>query len=271
VGTALVAAVLVVIAELRWQGAGASGLLVAVTVVVTLGAVLVRSERSRVEAVARVAAAQERLRIAGDLHDLVGHGLSAIAVQSSTARMALEADDHLAVRASLTAVETSSRAAMREMRHMLGILHDGAVARVEPGRVRGPVSDVGLSDIGDLVENVRAGGLPVDFVVVGDGANTSPAVQQCAYRVAQEALTNAVKHAPDASVAVSLAATKQSLRLTVETVGGTTATDGSDSGGLGVDGIRRRVATVGGRAQIGSTARGFVVDVELPTHQVSSR
>ncbi len=86
---------------------------------------LVRSERGRVEAARGHAVVEERLRIAGDLHDLVGHGLSTIAVQSGTARVALDAGDEQAARAALTAVESTSRTAMREMRQLLAVLRDG--------------------------------------------------------------------------------------------------------------------------------------------------
>jgi signal transduction histidine kinase len=270
IGAALATGMLIVVTELRWEGSGASGLLVAVTVVVTLGAVLVRSERSRIDAVGRMAAAQERLRIAGELHDVVGHGLSAIAVQSSTARMALEVADHSTVRTSLVAVETSSRAAMREMRQMLGILREDAEVSTEPG-TGASRGDGGLTAIAELVDNVRAGGFAVDFVVCGDAAGTSAGVQQCAYRVVQEALTNAVKHAPGAHIAVRVAASEGALRLTVETVGGTPSTPGVDSGGLGLNGILRRVATAGGEAHIGPTPTGFLVEAELPKRRVSSR
>jgi signal transduction histidine kinase len=101
-----------------------SALLSLVTVIVALAAVLVRSERSRVETARGRAVAEERLRVASDLHDLVGHGLSAIAVQSSTARVALDAGAVQAARTALTAVESTSRTAMREMRQLLGVLRD---------------------------------------------------------------------------------------------------------------------------------------------------
>ena len=125
--------------------------------------------------------------------------------------------------------------------------------------------------IADLVENVRAGGFAVDLLVSADATDASSDVQHCAYRVAQEALTNAVKHAPGAHIAVRVAASEGALRLTVETVGGTPSTPGVDSGGLGLNGILRRVATAGGEAHIGPTPTGFLVEAELPMRRSSNR
>jgi signal transduction histidine kinase len=150
-----------------------SALLSLVTVIVVLAAVLVRSERSRAEAARGHAVAEERLRIAGDMHDLVGHGLSAIAVQSSTARVALDAGDEQAARAALTAVESTSRAAMREMRQLLGVLRDRS----------SNVSEPGLADIATLVGNVRAGGVAVTAELLPETGPAPPEVQLCAYRV----------------------------------------------------------------------------------------
>jgi signal transduction histidine kinase len=150
-----------------------SALLSLVTVIVVLAAVLVRSERSRAEAARGHAVAEERLRIAGDMHDLVGHGLSAIAVQSSTARVALDAGDEQAARAALTAVESTSRAAMREMRQLLGVLRDRS----------SKVSEPGLADIATLVGNVRAGGVAVTAELLPETGPAPPEVQLCAYRV----------------------------------------------------------------------------------------
>ena len=146
----------------------------AVTSVVALLGVLVRSERSRVEEAGRRATVEERLRIARDLHDLVGHGLSAVAVQSSTARMAIAAGDTATAERALAAVETSSRTAMREMRQMLHLLTDEVGVEVatatpvgpavggdgpatDPDPARPPVTGGGRHST--LVDNVRAGGV----------------------------------------------------------------------------------------------------------------
>jgi signal transduction histidine kinase len=183
-----------------------SALLSLVTVIMVLAAVLVRSERGRVEAARGQAVAEERLRIAGDLHDLVGHGLSTIAVQSSTARVALDAGDDQAARTALTAVESTSRTAMREMRQLLGVL------RETPGN--GPEAGApapGLADIATLVSNVRAGGVAVTADVSPGRGPVRAATQLCAYRIVQESLTNALKHAPGAIVTVQVTSAKEVL------------------------------------------------------------
>jgi signal transduction histidine kinase len=236
-----------------------SALLSLVTVIVVLTAVLVRSERSRAEAARGHAVAEERLRIAGDMHDLVGHGLSAIAVQSSTARVALDAGDEQAARAALTAVESTSRTAMREMRQLLGVLRDRS-SNVSETDAPPP----GLADIATLVGNVRAGGVAVTAELLPETGQAPPEVQLCAYRVIQEALTNAVKHAPGAIVTVRVTCEQGTLRVLVDSSGGIQPQQDAEGGGLGLAGIRARVAAAGGQSRIGATAHGWRVDAQLP-------
>ena len=127
------------VAQLVHPRSGGLVLVAAVTAVVALLGVLVRSERSRMEEAGRRATVEERLRIARDLHDLVGHGLSAVAVQSSTARMAIAAGDTATAERALTAVETTSRTAMREMREMLHLLSDEVRVDASPASPVAPV------------------------------------------------------------------------------------------------------------------------------------
>jgi len=279
--TAAATSLLVIAAELTRPGDGALALLVAITVLVLLAAVLVRSERSRVEAVGRRAATEERLRIARDLHDLVGHGLSTIAVQSSTARVALQSGDDAAAGTALTAVESSSRIALREMRQMLGVLMD--VDDAESSLDRPSQSDgvlprpaPGLDDVGPLVDNVRVGGVAVTMEQTGDWGNASPEVHLVVYRVVQEGLTNAVKHAPGSLVTVRLDATDGAGRVSVETVGtsavaGRASGSGAHGGGLGLDGLRTRVAAVSGEFACGPTDRGWIIEARMPLHEEGDR
>jgi len=278
--TAAATSVLVIGAELTRPGDGALALLVAITVLVLLSAVLVRSERGRVEAVGRRAAAEERLRIARDLHDLVGHGLSTIAVQSSTARMALQAGDEIAAGTALSAVESSSRIALREMRQMLGVLmdvDDAGSSRDKPGQPDGgPRPAPGLDDLGPMVDNVRAGGVAVTLVRAGDWGSASPGVQLVAYRVVQEGLTNAVKHAPGSLVSVRLDATDGAGRVSVETAGtsavaGRASGSGTHGGGLGLDGLRTRVAALSGEFACGPTDQGWLIEARVPLHEEGDR
>jgi signal transduction histidine kinase len=260
---------LVVVGELVSPGRGASVLLVSATVVVTLAGVLVRSERARLDAVRERAASEERLRIARDLHDLIGHGLGIVAVQSSTARMALDSGDTATARTAMSAVESSSRSAMREMRELLGVLRgigDAEIAENAEGDASRPPAP-GLADIASLVDNARLGGVAVTSENEGDFTDVPAAVQLCAYRVVQESLTNAIKHAAGAIVTVRVVGSEQMLRVVVETTGGTPAGEDVSSSGLGLVGIRTRVAAAGGRVRMGPTPSGWLVEAELPARE----
>jgi signal transduction histidine kinase len=268
---------LLMVNEAVREGAGAEFVLSGITVIVCLSAVLVRSERGRLDAVRMATASEERLRIARDMHDVVGHGLSAVAVQSSTARLALSAGDTPTAMTALAAVESSSRTAMREMRQLLGVLTANESAATADG------SDApapGLAELPGLIRNVEAGGLAITWETDVDPEAVSPSVQLCAYRVAQEALTNAMKHSPGAVVAVTLLADNESdgapgLRLRVQTTDGSpsrsTQVDSSAGGGVGVSGIQARAASVGGTAHIAATETGWLVDARLPLSVEVSR
>ena len=252
--------VLIVIAELARPGAGASLVLLLITLVVAMTALLLRSERTRVANSREQAAAQERLRIARDLHDLVGHGLSAIAVQSSTARVALDQGDTEAARTAVTAVESSSRTAMREMRQMLGVL-------VDVGRERQSLPDSPaprIADISTLAANLEAADVPVTVTIHGPVDGLPATVQLTVYRVVQEALTNALKHSPGAPVTVEVRAEQGTLRLTVTTIGGKVKVDKRESGGLGLSGSLARVEAMGGEFRAGATPDGWSVEARLP-------
>jgi signal transduction histidine kinase len=273
---AVTTVVLLLVNELVRAGTGASVFLSAITVVVCLSAVLIRSERGRLDAVRDAATAEERLRIARDMHDLVGHGLSAVAVQSSTARLALSKGDAPTALTALAAVESSSRAAMREMRHLLGVLTSDATDSVRPD-----APAPGLLDLPALIDNVRAGGVAITWQTDVDPGTVSPSVQLSAYRIAQEALTNAVKHSPGGVVAVSVLTDREQvnepgLLLRVQTTGGAEPTHdrhaaSADSGGLGIDGIRARAGSVGGNAHVAATNDGWLVEARLPAAAVEVR
>ncbi len=261
---------LLLINEVVRAGTGASVLLSGITVVVCLSAVLVRSERARLDAIRQATASEERLRIARDMHDLVGHGLSAVAVQSSTARVALAGGDAQTALTALSGVESSSRTAMREMRELLDVLTANDVG--ERGDESGAPAP-GLPALPALIENVRAGGVAVTWETDVDPETVSSAVQLCAYRVTQEALTNAMKHSPGAIVAVTLVTERgvdgaAGLRLRVETTDGagrdTGHPDTQAGGGVGVGSIQARAASVGGTAYVAATGNGWLVEARLP-------
>ena len=259
---------------------------IAVTVTAALLAAVVRSrraqldalrdraaalERERVSATAQ-AAAEERLRIARDVHDLVGHGLSGIAVQSSTARLALEAGKVELAHAALSAVESSSRAALGEMRQLLGVLRAGSAD--ELGRAPG------LGDLADLVGRVHGQGVTVTLRA-GELSEVPGAVSLAAYRVVQEALTNVVKHAGGSRATVEVNASGGALLVTVEDyagpappgtagpllpTGGAAQSAGERAGGAGLAGMRERVACFGGEVSAGPAGDhpGWRVRARIP-------
>ncbi len=257
-GSAALIAIVLAGALLSDTGAGDVIVIVLATVIVALVATLVRSRRAQLEALreradalqresesaAARAAAEERLRIARDIHDLVGHGLSGIAVQSSTARLALEAGRIGQAATALSAVESSSRSALQEMRRLVGVL------RADDDGDRGPTP--GLDDLPDLIERVRAQGVPVEVSSAGLG-DLPPAVSLCAYRVVQEALTNAVRHAPGSRVTVGVTATTGHVVVAVEdfSEGAVRTPSPSAAGGHGLVGMRERVAALGGELSAG--------------------
>ena len=251
--------------------AGELVVLVAVTVTAALLGMLVRSRRAQLgalrdraaalererESAAARGAAEERLRIARDVHDLVGHALSGIAVQSSTARVALDAGQLPAARAALSAVESASRAALTEMRQLLGVLRAGDAGEYGP--------TLGLGDLPSLVEGLRVQGVPVTLSV-GELGEVPGAVSLAAYRVVQEALTNAVKHAAGSQVTVTVAAAGGALLVTVEDYAPQAAPQGEGVGGHGLAGMRERVAGLGGEVSAGSAGDhpGWRVRARIP-------
>jgi signal transduction histidine kinase len=267
--------------------AGELVLLIAVTVTVALAGTLVRSrraqlgalrdraaalERERVSAAAR-AAAEERLRIARDVHDLVGHGLSSIAVQSSTARLALDAGRIETARTALSAVESSSRAALGEMRQLLGVLR--AVDADDYG------SSPGLGDLRGLVGTMRRQGVAVTLRP-GELGDVPDAVSLAAYRVVQEALTNVVKHGGGNRVTVEVGTSGGAVLVAVEDYADQPAPQASQApppgdagqptplgervGGTGLAGMRERVAGFGGEVSAGPAGDhpGWRVRARIP-------
>ena len=249
--------------------------LLLVTLIVLLAGGLTRAERDRVsalreratslereqEAVRGQAALEERLRIARELHDLVGHGLSAIAVQSGTARVALGAGDLDAVRTALGHVEATSRSAMREMRAAVGMLRERSPAATEGAP--------GLDGLPALLEQAGRAGVRVALDPVGDLGPVPAVVGRCAYRVVQEALTNVIRHAPGAAATVCVEARDGCLHVEVTDRGGIGAGTGSASGGHGLIGMRERVEMLQGTVRAGplDDGSGWTVRATLPLRE----
>ncbi|WP_405763401.1 sensor histidine kinase [Streptomyces sp. NBC_01420] len=218
-------------------------------------------EREQAEALSR-AVEHERARIARELHDVVTHNVSVMIIQAGAARTIMKSSPERAGEA-LLAVEAGGRAAMTELRHVMGLLtatdEDGAA---DPDAVV-PAPQPGLDQLEVLVGRVREAGLPVDLAVTGGPRPLPPGVELTAYRVVQEALTNSVKHASGASAAVTVDYGKRQLRVEVtDTGGGPGAGAGS---GRGLIGLRERLAMHDGTLTTGGRAGGgYRVEALIP-------
>lgn len=208
-------------------------------------------ERQRI--VAEQARLRERARIAGDVHDSVGHQLSLAALTASSLEVAADLDERH--RAAATAVRESIATAAEQLRDIIDLLRDeDDPASTAPGGER----------IGDLVARAAAAGVAVDLAVDGDVEAVEPPRYRAAYRAVQEAITNATKHAPGAEVRVRLRGLEDETRVVV--TNGPPAEPASDlaGGGRGLAGLRERVRLVGGTLRAGPHEGGYRVVVRLP-------
>ena len=202
--------------------------------------------------------AEERTRIARDLHDSAGHAINVILVQAGAARL-LRDKDPAGAREALETIEEVARETLGDIDRMVRVLRDGqgsgAAGVVEPPS--------GLSALGGLAERHRAGGLDVAVEVRGEPRPLPPALDGTAYRILQEALTNAARHgAGDARVEVVLG--DDELALTVANrlrPGGTVRTNG---GGYGIAGMRERAARLGGTLEAAPRDGDYRVRARLP-------
>jgi len=251
-------------------GAGLGSEAALMAAVIALGDA-VRSRRTlRAEFARRAAAADEerrrdaarqvdaeRVRIARDLHDTLGHAMTVVALQSAAAEEALADGDHPAARTSLAAVRTAGAGAMSELRATLGTLRGDAG--------RDPVP--GLAELPDLAARVTAGGLPVELRVEGVVDDLPVVVGATAHRVVQEALTNSLRHAHATRASVTVCADGTGLTLEVVDDGrGPGAERTPDEGSRhGLRGMAERVELLGGVVDIGpSDAGGYRVYARLP-------
>jgi signal transduction histidine kinase len=218
-------------------------------------------EREREERV-RQAATDERLRIARELHDIVAHAMSVIAVQAGAGRMVIDSQPE-ETRAALSIIETTSRRALREMRRLVGVLRqpeDATGAELEPAP--------SLRHLDELIRQTTRAGVQVDLDVTGDVRPLPPGVDVSAYRIIQEALTNVVRHAgPTAAhLHVSFGPRDVTIELLDEGFAADTdprhqATNGS---GHGLVGMRERVALYHGELLTEPSGHGYRVLARLP-------
>jgi signal transduction histidine kinase len=206
------------------------------------------------------AVAEERLRIAQELHDVVAHSMSVIAVQAGVGAHVLD-DRPEHARAALDAISSIARGTLTEMRRLLGVLRDG-----DGERSHAPAP--GLAELPQLVEDVRAAGVPVTLTVTGcaDGTASNAGVELSAYRVVQEALTNVLKHAgPTEHVEVLIGHAPGSLAVEVVDDGRGAASVNGAPGGHGQLGMRERVTLWGGELSVGPIpGGGYRVKALLP-------
>ena len=216
-----------------------------------------RAERLELEREqkARLAVAEERVRIARELHDIVAHAISVIVVQAQAGQRVLEGEQASA-REALGSIETTGREALVEMRRLLGVLR-----QEDRELALAPRPSLAYLDV--LAERMREAGLPVELHVEGAAKPLPPGVDLSAYRIVQEALTNALQHAGPASAQVVIRYRPGEVELEITDDGRGTG-DGRE-GGHGLVGLRERVALVGGNVETGTDGgRGYTVHARLP-------
>jgi signal transduction histidine kinase len=213
------------------------------------------AERER-ELAAREAVVEERARIARELHDVIAHNVSMMVVQAGAERRVLDGANG-STREVLQTIEQIGRGALTEMRRLVGMLRSDGEDPLAP--------QPGLEDVATLVGQVREAGLPVELTVEGERRNLPAGIELSAYRIVQEALTNALKHAGDARAEVSIRYGADSLELEILDDGGGGAAGRATSGGHGLVGMRERVALYGGRFDASRRpGGGFAVRAKLP-------
>jgi signal transduction histidine kinase len=239
-------------------------------VLVVAAAVVGESTRERTEAIAALDATQEamadsareqtameeRARIARELHDIVAHHLSVIAVQSETARLTSPdlSDD---ARERFEAIASTARDALTETRRLLGVLREDVGG--EADRTPQP----SLEQLAELIDTARDAGANIRLILQGKVVPLPPGIDLAAYRIIQEALTNARRHAPGADVDVELSYGPETLLLRVRDYGA--GPEGEQIPGHGLVGMRDRAALAGGAFSYGAAeGGGFVVEAALP-------
>jgi signal transduction histidine kinase len=203
----------------------------------------------------------ERSRIARELHDVVAHHISMVAVQAETARLTTPGMPAAGAQ-RLAAIGDTARAALTEMRRLLGVLREDGQADFADRRPQ-----PGLGQLNELLDEARdASGAAARLILRGPSVTVDPGVELAAYRIVQEALTNARRHAPGAAVDVELQYTDDALRLRIRDNGpGPPPT--LSAGGQGLAGMRERAAAAGGELRTGPAAGGgFLIEATLPAN-----
>ncbi|MDQ3723521.1 MAG: histidine kinase, partial [Actinomycetota bacterium] len=197
----------------------------------------------------------ERNRLARELHDSVGHALSIVTVQAGAAGRVLD-DDPAFAREALRNIETAARGGLRDLDHVLGLLRDDGASRTPTPT---------LADLARLVDSTRSAGVDVSTELTGPIDDVPQAVSREAYRIVQESLTNAARHAGHAPVSLRLSVGAHDLELEL-----TNPIDASHprhaGGGRGLNGIQERVTSLRGQVFAGPDAGRWRIAVRLPLH-----
>jgi signal transduction histidine kinase len=267
--TAVFAAGLVAALTVQWllvnEDAG-GGAWVAGTIFTTIACVMARRERELVDqlraaqaGLADRARAEERNRIAGEMHDVIGHALTVSLLHVSSARLALD-DDPDEARASLAEAERLGRHSLAEVRQAVGMLREQTSSSV-------PLPHA--AQLLELVESFRRAGRRVQLDVDGDPDALSTTAGLTVYRIVQESLTNVARHAPSAAARVHLEISADRTRVLVDDDGGPQARD-EDADGVGIISMRERAVASRGQLAAGPTATGWRVEAELPGSVVAA-
>jgi signal transduction histidine kinase len=197
------------------------------------------------------AAAEERNRIAHELHDVIGHALTVSLLHVTSARLALDEDPAEAA-ASLAEAERLAQQSLAEVRAVVGLMKDAAATSPLPG----------AGQLGDLVASFERAGTPVDWTLAGDPSSLTATEGLTVYRILQEALTNAARHAPGAPTSARVEVAGDRTVVVVDSAGRPPATVHE---GSGLVGMRQRAQAVGGRLTAGPYAEGWRVEAVLPS------
>jgi signal transduction histidine kinase len=242
---------------------GSSGWMLPVVVAWLVGAYLrelreraARAESEREER-AEAAVTSERARIARELHDIVAHNVSVMVVQAEAADEMLDRDKADRARAPIRKIEETGRAALSDMRRLLGVMREA-----DAGSAFAP--QPGIANLELLLAKMRESGLPVELEVSGKSVPLPPGIDLSAFRIVQEALTNALKYAGPARARVLVRFAPDALELEVADDGSGGATHDAN-GGHGLVGMRERVALFGGELEAGPRPEGgYLVRARLP-------
>lgn len=233
-----------------------------ILIAIGLNYLLGRSTRERMERVRsrQLATAEERVRIARELHDIVAHSVSVMTVQIAAARR-VASKDPAAAETALASAEDTGRQSLDELRRIVNVLRAGGSAEYEPAPSE-PLP--GLVNIPQLVNGMREANLDVTLTVEGEPPEVSPSVGLAAYRVMQEALTNVLRHAPRAKVKALVSYDPDEIELQIVDDGEGVDEEKTPSVGHGIVGMRERVAAVGGRVDVGPDNGGWKVHAFIP-------